>query len=347
MERAGSVAYGTITSEIRPGDGTPLEPRLVVTRRTRSDLWFRGTAYSAGTVVLLVLGLIGLFLALQSWPALHYMGLRFLTTPAWVPQSQHGHPASFGIGVAGIGTVIVAVIALVVAVPFSFGAALFISEYAPRTLLGVLPFKSALTSVVDLMAAVPSIIYGLWGLLVLEPHMIGLSRWMSDHLGFIPILKVPRGDSIYTGSFFIGGVLVGIMLLPIVTSLSREIFSLTPVAEREAALSLGASRARVIRDVVLPFGKGGLVGAVMLGLGRALGEAIAVATVISLSFVHNWHIVSPGANSIPALIADLFGSGGKLGREGMLAAGLVLFVFTLVVNTLASVVVGRTRARTR
>lgn len=347
MERAGQVTFGTITSESRLGGGAVPEPRLVVIQRTRGDRWFRGTAYSAGIVVFLVLGLIGLFLAIQSWPALHYMGLRFLTTPAWVPQPRHGHPASFGIGVAGVGTVIVAVVALVVAVPFSLGAALFISEYAPRTLFRVLPFKSALTSVVDLMAAVPSIIYGLWGLIVLEPHMIGLSRWLSDHLGFIPILKVPRGDSIYTGSFFIGGVLVGIMLLPIVTSLSREIFSLTPIAEREAAFSLGASRARVIRDVVLPFGKAGLVGAVMLGLGRALGEAIAVATVISLTFVHNWQILAPGANSVPALIADLFGSGGKLGRDGLLAAGLVLFVFTLLVNTLASVVVGRTRERTR
>jgi phosphate transport system permease protein len=137
------------------------------------------------------------------------------------------------------------------------------------------------------------------------------------------------------------------MILPIVTSISREIFSLTPLHEREAALALGASRARVIRDVVLPFSKGGMVGAIMLGLGRALGEAIAVSVIISLSFEHNLKILSSGANSVAALIANLFGSGGKLGLAGLLAAGLVLFVFTLAVNTLASIIVSRTRVRTR
>ncbi|MGP0030171.1 MAG: phosphate ABC transporter permease subunit PstC [Acidimicrobiales bacterium] len=338
------MTYSTADLLQRPG-GDPV-PRLVVTQRTRGDRIFRGTSRTAGLSVFVILALIGVFLFIQALPAFEYMGLRFFTTPSWVPQPQHGHPASIGIGVAAIGTILIALIALIIAVPVSISSALFISEYAPRTLFGFIPFKNLLTSVVDLMAAVPSIIYGLWGLLVLEPHIVGLSRWMSSHLSFIPFFRVTPGTTVFTGSSFIAGVLVAIMVLPIVTSLSREIFSLTPLAEREAALALGASRARVIRDVILPFGKGGLVGAIMLGLGRALGEAIAVSLIISLSFVHNFKVLSSGANSIAALIANLFDSGGKLGLAGLLAAGLVLFVFTLVVNTIASVIVSRTRLRT-
>jgi len=321
------------------------EPRVVATQRTPGEKWFRGVARAAGLGTFVILALIGIFLAIRAWPAFSYMGWRFFTTPAWVPLPQHGHPAEIGIAVAAVGTILIALIALILAVPVSISAALFISEYAPRSLLGVIPLKSLLTSLVDLMAAVPSIIYGLWGLLVLEPHVVGISRFVSDHFGFVPFLRVPAGTTTYTGSAFIAGLLVAIMILPIVTSISREIFSLTPLAEREAALALGASRARVIRDVVLPFSKSGLVGAIMLGLGRALGEAIAVTLIISLSFEQNFKVISSGTNSIAALIANLFGSGGKLGLAGLLAAGLVLFLFTLAVNTVASVIVSRTRLR--
>lgn len=320
-------------------------PRLIVTQRTTADKWFRGVSYASGVGVFVILAAIGIFLAIRAWPAFSAMGLRFFTIPSWVPLPRHGHPAEIGIGVAAVGTLIIALIALIIAVPISIAAALFISEYAPRTLLGKFPLKSLLISIVDLMAAVPSIIYGLWGLIILEPHVSDIARWFSTHLSFLPFFKTTSTATSFTGSSFIAGLLVAIMILPIVTSISREIFSLTPLAEREGALALGASRARVIRDVVLPFSRSGLVGAVMLGLGRALGEAIAVTLVISLSFVRNFHILSPGANSIPALIANLFGSGGKLGLAGLLAAGLILFLFTLAVNTVASVVVSRTRLR--
>jgi len=336
-----------ITTDTGGVTGLLRVPRSLDTRRTPGDQAFRGVTMAAGCLVFAILGLIGVFLAIRAWPAFSYMGWRFFTTPSWVPKPAHGHPAEIGIGVAMVGTVTIALIGLVLAVPVSLGAALFISEYAPRSLFGFIPLKSMLTSVVDLMAAVPSIIYGLWGLLVLEPHVVGLSRWISTHLSFIPIFRVAPGTTTFTGSAFIAGVLVAIMLLPIVTSISREIFSLTPLHEREAAIALGASRARVFRDVVLPFSKGGLVGAVMLALGRALGEAIAVSIIISLSFVQNFRVVSSGANSIAVLIAELFGSGGSLGLAGLLAAGLVLFVFTLFVNTMASIIVSRTRVRSR
>jgi phosphate transport system permease protein len=339
------VTYSTADIQLR-ADGPPA-PRAVSTQRTTADRSFRGVATACGLFVFVILFLIGLFLFIQAWPAFSHMGLRFFTTQTWVPLPRHGHTAQFGVQTALVGTVVIALIALVVAVPVSVAAALFITEYAPRTLMGVFPLKNFLTSIVDLMAAVPSIIYGLWGVLLLSDHVVGVSRWLSSHLGFIPFLSVPAGTSNFTGSFFIAGLLVAIMIVPIVTSISREIFSLTPITEREAALALGASRARVIRDVVLPFGKGGLVGAVMLGLGRALGEAIAVTLVIALVFRQNFQILASGGNSIPALINNLFGTGGKLGLAGLLAAGLVLFVFTLAVNTVASIIVSRTRVRPR
>jgi len=339
------VTSTTPNIELRTGD-SPV-PRDVSTQRTAADRWFTGGAAVVSSLVFVILFLIGLFLFIQAWPAFAHMGFRFFTTQTWVPLPEHGHSAQIGVETALAGTVVIAIIALVLAVPVSVAAALFITEYAPRTLLRVIPLKNFLTSIVDLMAAVPSIIYGLWGILLLSDHVVGLSRWLAEHLGFIPFLSVPAGTSNFTGSFFIAGLLVAIMIIPIVTSISREIFSLTPIEEREAALALGASRARVIRDVVFPFGKGGLIGAIMLGLGRALGEAIAVTLVIALLFRPNFQILASGGNSIPALINNLFGTGGKLGLAGLLAAGLVLFVFTLIVNTVASVIVSRTRVRSR
>ena len=192
---------------------------------------------------------------------------------------------------------------------------------------------------VDLMAAIPSVIYGLWGFFVLQTSMKGLSRWLSDHMSFIPGFKVTTPT--YTSSFFIAGTLVGIMIMPIITALCREVFSLTPLGEREGALAMGASRARVVKDVVFPFSKGGMVGAIMLGLGRALGEAIAVSIIISLTFGYPNHVLQPGGSSIPALIATKFGSGGALGAAGLLAAGLVLFFLTLIVNLIAANIVRR------
>lgn len=336
----------------RPGPplvgATAPAPRRINTRRGRTDRAYRSVAYGFGVSTFLILVLIGAFLLIQALPAFEKMGWAFFTTPGWITQ-VHGHSArvhiAFGVEAALLGSVIIAVVALVAAVPISVAAALFISEYAPRTLFGMIPFRSLLTSVVDLMAAVPSVVYGLWGLFILQPHMKGICQWLAMHLSFIPIFAVPKTDTVYTSSFLIAGVLVGIMIVPIVTSISREIFSLTPPGEREGALALGASRARVIRDVVWPFGKGGFVGAVMLGLGRALGEAIAVSFIISLVYQVNFHVLEAKANSVAALIANLFGSGGKLGLHALLAAGLTLFVFTLVVNFLASVIVNRSRSR--
>ena len=174
-----------------------------------------------------------------------------------------------------------------------------------------------------------------------------MSRWLSNHLGnLIPFLKVrgPDFPSSYTQSAFIAGVVVSLMVIPIVTSLSREVFSQAPTGEREGAYALGATRWGVVRTVVLPFGKGGVIGAVMLGFGRAMGETIAVALIISPAWSVTNHPLESGGNSIPALIALRYGESDRLGLSALMAAGLVLFAIVLLVNTAASAIIGRSRS---
>jgi phosphate transport system permease protein len=322
--------------------GTTVKPIKVSTKRSGQDRAFRGLTKAAGFGTFVVLFLIGLFLLIQSLPAFRSQGLSFFTNTGW--QTTGAHP-KFGVLSALTGTLLISLIALFVAIPISVACALFINEYAPQKLLGVFPAKNFLIAAVDLMAAVPSIIYGMWGFFVLQPHMTGLELWLSSYLGVIPVFKNTTG--VYTSSLLVAGVIVGIMCMPIITALCREVFSLTPNGEREGAMSLGASRARVIRDVVFPFSKGGMVGSIMLGLGRALGEAIAVAVIISLFFPVSFHVVQGGGNSIAALIALEWGSGGSLGTSALLAAGFVLFVLTLVINMIASRIVNRSLADRR
>jgi phosphate transport system permease protein len=323
----------------QPRPGGPPVPIKTNTKRDGLDIAFRLLVKSFGFLTFLVLFLIGFFLLWQALPAFRHMGLAFFTTSEFHTQGAH---AKFGVKAALYGTVVVAFIAIIFAVPISLSAALFINEYAPRTVLGRLPVRSFLISTIDLMAAVPSIIYGLWGLFVLQPYIANISHWASVHLRFIPIFGVTKGTTVYTGSYLIAGILVGIMIMPIVTSISREIFSLTPSGEREGALALGATRARVIGNVVLPFARGGMIGAVMLGLGRALGEAIAVELVLALSFGISIQLNSSGV-TIASLIANRFGAGGTYGFSSLLACGFVLFVFTLAVNLIASTIVSRSR----
>jgi phosphate transport system permease protein len=282
--------------------------------------------------------LIGIFLAFKGYPAFRSQGVGFLTNTGFQTQRTAHGPPVFGVRMALIGTVVVALIALVLAIPVALGSALFISEYAPPWL------KSPATALVDLLAAVPSVIYGLWGFVFLSGHMEGLSTWLAVHLSFIPIFHATNNHPIFTGSQFIAGTVVGLMVVPIITSIAREVFSLAPLAEREAAMALGASRATVIRRVVIPFGRGGLIGAIMLGLGRAMGETIAVALILSLSFSNPSHILQVGGTTIASLIAIYSQAGGHLGLPALMAAGLVLFIFTLLVNVAASWIVNRSRS---
>jgi phosphate transport system permease protein len=287
------------------------------------------------------MGAVGLFLLIRGSHALSVAGTSFLTTEAWQPDAHR-----FGIAAVLIGTVVIAAIATSISFPLALGTALFISEIAPRRL------KSWLVSGVDLMAAVPSVVYGLWGFYFLQGHVVGVARWLSTWFSWIPIFKVTGSDpnnplstaSVYTASAFVAGLVVAMMVSPIQCAIMREAFSQAPTGEREGAFALGATRWGMIRSVVLPFGRGGLIGGTMLGLGRALGETIAVYLIISPVFHVNWHVLQTGANSVSSLIALRYNESSSFGLSALMAAGLALFVLTLIVNFTASSVVARSRS---
>jgi phosphate transport system permease protein len=288
-----------------------------------------------------MMGAVGLFLLLRSTKALHATGTKFLTTQEWQPDAHR-----FGIAAVLSGTVFIALVAVVLAIPLSIGTALFITEVAPRRI------KRTFVSMVDLMAAVPSVVYGLWGFFFLQGRVIGVARWISTWFSWIPIFKVNGADptnplataSVYTASTFIAGIVVALMVVPIQCAIMREVFSQAPAGEREGALALGATRWGVIRSVVLPFGKGGMIGGTMLGLGRALGETVAVYLIISPLFSINAHILQTGSNSVSSLIVLRYGDASGFGLSALMAAGLALFVLTLVVNFTASAIVARSRS---
>lgn len=324
-----------ITTNTAGGPASSQIPSPIVVRNDRraDDRAFRGIVRAAGFGSLVLLFFIGLFLVLRGLPALHIMGWRFFTTSGY--QTLGKHP-SFGVLASLYGSVVVAIVALVVGVPIALTTSLFLSEYAPSW------SRRTLIALVDLAAAVPSVIYGLWGFFELQPNVAGFSTWLSRHLGFIPIFKVVSPP--VTSSLFIAGLVVGIMIVPIIASITREVFALAPPGEREGALALGATRFQMIRSVVLPFGRGGMIGAIMLGLGRALGETIAVAIILGETFAISPHILQHGGSTIASLIAIHFPAGGPNGIADLLMCGFVLFLLTIVINLAASAVVNRSRS---
>jgi phosphate transport system permease protein len=322
-------------------DPTDERPRALSRRFDRPDRIFRGVARGSGITVLAIMSLIGVFLAFRAAQALDVAGFSFLTTQAWEPDA-----GKFGIAAVLVGTVLIALVAIAIAVPLSIAVALYISEYAPARL------KQTFISLVDLMAAVPSIVFGLWGAYFLQYQITGVARWIATYFGWIPFFEVKSADpsdplsstTVFTASTFIAGVVVALMVSPIICSIMREVFSQAPAGEREGALALGATKWGMIRAVVLPFGKGGMIGGTMLGLGRALGETIAIFLIISPVFVIQPRILETGSNSVSALIALRYGEATTFGLSALMAAGLVLFLMTLVVNFAASTVVARSRS---
>ena len=305
--------------------------------RSRTDRIYRGVARGSGVLTLTLMALIGLFLVIRSWPALHVAGLSFFTGTTWDPTT-----GNFGVFSVLLGTFLIAFIALAIAVPVAICCALFVTEYAPAGL------RRPLTSFIDVLAAIPSLIYGLWGRAFVQPRAIELSRWLGSHLGFIPIFHTENAQSLasYPASTFIAGIVVALMVVPICTAVIREVFSQAPPGEKEGALALGATKWGVIKTVVLPFGKGGIIGGSMLGLGRALGETIAVTLIISPAFdPHSLtHVLQTGGNSIASLIALRFSESNEFGISALMAAGLTLFVIVIAVNALASIIVNRSRS---
>jgi phosphate transport system permease protein len=282
-------------------------------------------------MVLVIIIAIAIFLISKAVPALHADTENFLTYKAWFPNETQPR---FGIAALAFGTVLTSVIALIVAVPIALGIALFLSHYAPKRLATPLGF------VIDLLAAVPSVVFGLWGRDVFSEPVKSFSVWLNEYFGWLPIFG---GDGPFGRSILLGSLVLAIMVLPIVTSLSREVFQQTPGMNEEAALALGATKWEMIRTAVLPYGKPGVIAAVMLGLGRALGETIALALTLGIVFNISFNLIESGGNSIAANIANTFGEANATGRGALIASGLVLFAITLVVNMAARAIIYRRR----
>lgn len=293
------------------------------------DRIFAGAARGSALTVLAIVAAIGTFLVWKAIPALQANEASFLTGQEWNPNAQ---PPRFGIAQLAFGTVMSSLLAMLMATPVAIGIALFISFYSPRRL------ASGLGYVVDLLAAVPSIVYGLWGLIFLSRHMDEVSRFLNAAFGWFPLFG---GDSPGKNSIFTASVVLAIMILPIISSISREVFLQVPRSHIEAALALGATRWEMIRMSVLPYGRSGMIGASMLGLGRAMGETIAVAMVLTFVPGINWHILENGGSTFASNIANSFAEATSTGRGALIASGLVLFVITLIVNMAARAVVAR------
>jgi phosphate transport system permease protein len=300
------------------------KPRKPVVRL--GDRIFFGAALGAGTTILVVLAGVALFLVIKAWPAV-------TADSSELPNSES---LPHYIGPLAFGTILGAVIALLLAAPMAIAIALYITHYAPARFAGPLGLT------VDLLAAVPSIIYGLWGIQVLAPHTVPLSRWLEDHLGFLPLFNGPASS---TGRTMLTvGIVLAVMILPVSTAISREVFKQTPVLHQEAALALGATRWEMIRMTVLPFGRSGVISGAMLGLGRALGETMAVAIILSVSNVVTFDLIGRGnSGTIAAKIALDFPESSGTKINALIAAGLVLFAITLAVNMIARAIINRRR----
>lgn len=302
-----------------------ITPAKTRTPRRLGDRIFAGSSVFAGSLILVVLAAVAIFLIAQSLPAL-------MADPSAVTKDGSGFWAY--VWPLVFGTVWAAALALFFALPLSIGIALFISHYAPRRL------AQGLGYVVDLLAAVPSVVFGLWGITVLAPAIQPLYAWLVENMGWFPLFAGPvsgTGRSILTVA-----VVLAVMILPIITALSREVFLQTPRLHEEAALALGATRWEMIRIAVLPFGRPGIISATMLGLGRALGETMAVAMVLSPAAVVSFALLtSQNPSTIAANIALNFPEAHDIGVNVLVATGLILFLITLAVNSGARLVINR------
>jgi phosphate transport system permease protein len=310
-----------------------------LSRRRPSSTWadtsFRVVALGAGLSVLAILALIAFFTTKQAWPIFRHGGWGFVTGTRWDPAN-----GVFGALPFMYGTVVASTIALLLAVPLSLGIALFTNELAPRRL------QRPVIYLVDLLAAIPSVVYGLWALAVLVSPARDAYRWIADTVGRVPVLDrvfggVPNGRSLATA-----GVVLAIMMIPIVTAISREVLATIPQDDKNAALAMGATRWEMLRVCVFPRARSGLVGAVMLGMGRALGETIAVALVIGSSHRVDSHIFH-SSDSMAAVIAHEFGEAAATPRyrAALIGLAVLLFAFTLIVNVIARWLTGRAERR--
>ena len=315
----------------------PPAPREITTEPRRSDKVFRGLVTAGGLSSLVILGLIAIFLGYRGFEVLRQEGFGFITNSDWsvtLDENANVVDSNFGLAAMLVGTILCALVAVVIALPISVFSALFLNFYAPDKL------KKFLVAIIDMMAAFPSILFGIWGFLVLMPTAEYWAKLIHKYLGWIPIfdLKVP----VYTRSPFVAGVVLAIMIIPIITSVSREVFSQAPLDRIQAAYALGATRWAMIKAVVIPHGRNGVIGGAMLGLGRAMGETVAVFTVLNIVFQVNWQVLLGAGGNVASLIILKFGEANPYEIKALMAAGLVLFMLTLLVNAIANVIVKTT-----
>ncbi|MGB4779800.1 phosphate ABC transporter permease subunit PstC [Microbacterium sp.] len=305
----------------------------IVGKRRAGDSVFLGLSTTAAVSIMIILAGVAIFLILKGLPAI---------TANWSEGDLAGYQnnswANFWdyVGPLLWGSIWAALIAMVLGTPVAIGIALFISHYAPRRLAGALGY------IIDLLAAVPSIVFGLWGIIVMRPLLLPLGQFLNQYLGWIPLFEGPVSS---TGSTMLaGGVVLAVMILPIVTSITREIFLQTPGLHEEAALALGATRWEMVRLAVIPYARSGMVSATLLGLGRALGETMAIALIVSPSLIYSVLVLTDGYNSqtIAANIALNFPIATDLQRSALIGTGLMLFVVSLGVNMLARYIIGAT-----
>ena len=312
-------------------------PRDITTEPRLSDKVFRGVVSAGGFSSLAILGLIAIFLAYRGFEVLKEEGIGFIINAEWTitqDESANVVESHFGLAAMLVGTILCALVAVVIAVPISVFSALYLNFYAPNWL------KKILVAVIDMMAAFPSILFGIWGFLVLMPSVEYWGKLINKWLGWIPLFEVK--PYFLSRSPFVAGVVLAIMIIPIVTSIAREIFAQAPLDRIQAAFALGATRWAMIKAVVIPHGRSGVVGGAMLGLGRAMGETVAVYTVLNIVFQINWHVLLGAGGNVASLIILKFGEANLYEIKALMAAGLVLFLLTLAVNFLADFIVKRT-----
>ena len=311
-------------------------PREITTKPRRSDQVFRAVVTFGGMASLVILGLIAFFLSLKGVHILQEEKFKFITQSSWeVITDENGNISQkkFGIGAMLIGTFLCALIAVIIGVPISVLSAIYLTFYAKGKI------RAFLISLIDLMAAFPSLLFGFWGFFVFMSSAEYWAKWINKYFGFIPIFDVPA--TIFERSPFIAGLVLAIMIIPIVTSISREVFSQTPLDRIQAAYALGASKFAMIKAVVIPYGRGGVIGGAMLGLGRAMGETVAVYTVLNIVYQINWQVLFGAGGNVASLILLKFGEAGPYEVDALMAAGLILFLLTLVVNAVADLLVSR------
>lgn len=313
-------------------------PRQLTVIYNREDKIFRGVVTAGALTSLVVLGLIGLFLFMRGAQIFSDKGIRFITGTNWTAGSGDGViPDDFSIGAMLVGTIMVSLIALVIAVPLAIGGALYLEFYAPRRVRGIL------VTLLDLAASIPSLIFGLWGIEIFTGFGERWAVLINNWLNFIPIFDVEFDN--FGRSPFIAGCVLGSLIIPITTSVAREVYSRTPRDLVDTCYALGGSKWGAIRAVVIPYGKSGVIGGAMLGLGRALGETVAVYLLLNLVFRYNFRILESEGGNVASLIATKFGEATEYELKALVAAGFVLFLLTLVVNMTATTIVQRSTPR--